>query len=136
MALSSPYRSEPVGMVSANWFVNAAAVIRTTCSPLDLLEQLHTIEARHGRNRQSGLQGYQDRTLDLDLLLFDDLRITSGKLILPHPRLRERLFVLAPLAEIASDIIDPDTGLSIEALLALGHDTLHNQQVAKFSWPD
>ena len=120
---------------SSNWFVNAAAVIRTTLSPHALLRQLLMIESHHGRHRQATYQGYQDRTLDLDLLLYDDQILESDRLVLPHPRLYERLFVLAPLAEIASDIIDPVTRLSIGVMHSRLRERLTNQILEQASWP-
>lgn len=122
-------------MVSTQWFINAVAVIKTTLAPHTLLRQLHAIEACHGRNRHPESQGYQDRTLDLDLLLFGRLCIETGPLILPHPRMLDRLFVLAPLAEIAADFIHPGTGLAVgilyDRLIKKGKDQL----LEKISWP-
>lgn len=134
VALSSPYRSQPVGMDSDHWFVNAAALIRTSLPPLDLLRLLHRIEARHGRVRESGVAGYQDRTLDLDLLLFDALIVRSVPLILPHPSMDQRLFVLEPLTEIGADRVHPLTGKRIrELLVALKHKQTQ-QWVERMTW--
>jgi 2-amino-4-hydroxy-6-hydroxymethyldihydropteridine diphosphokinase len=105
--LSSLYQSKPVDMDSDNWFVNAVGELTTSLSPEKLLGQLLTIEHTFGRRRDPALAGHQDRTLDLDLLLYDDLILKTARLELPHPRLHKRLFVLAPLAELAPDLVHP-----------------------------
>ena len=135
VALSSPYRSQPVGMVSANWFINAAALVRTTLAPHALLHVLQRIETRCGRDRSGQSTGYQDRTLDLDLLWYDDLIFRSGDLIIPHPRMRERLFVLEPLAEIMGERILPLSGKSVRELLLGLKKSETNQIVDRVCWP-
>jgi 2-amino-4-hydroxy-6-hydroxymethyldihydropteridine diphosphokinase len=96
IAVSSLYRSAPVDAGGPD-FVNAVARIETTLEPAALLRELQDIEARFGRQRP-----YRNspRTLDLDLLLYDDLRVDEPSLQVPHPRMHQRAFVLAPLAEI------------------------------------
>ncbi len=117
VALSAPYRSEPVGMISEHWFTNAAGLLTTTLSPERTLEILLATETRFGRRRTPGA-GYQDRTLDLDLLLYGELILTTDRLRLPHPRMHERLFVLVPLAELAPDWRHPVSGMTIGRLTA------------------
>ncbi len=95
-------------------FINAVARVRTDLSPESLLATLHKIEAQFGRIRH---RPNAPRTLDLDLIDYDG-RIQSGSPDLPHPRLRERAFVLVPLADIAPDWRDPVTGQSLSELIA------------------
>ena len=95
-------------------YLNAVGVGESTLSPRELFEALRSIEAAAGRTRSTlGAP----RTLDLDLILFGDARIDEPGLVVPHPRFRERLFVLEPLAEVAPGWIDPGTGQTISALL-------------------
>lgn len=112
LALSSPYLSEPVGMASDNWFTNGVGALQTDLAPMQLLESIQKIETHFGRRRDPALPGYQDRTLDLDILYFDDYVRQDTVLTLPHPCLAERLFVLEPLAEVAGDFKDPVDGMT------------------------
>lgn len=98
---SSLYGSAPVDAGGAD-YVNAVVEVVTNLSPQSLLEQLQAIEQRAGRERS-----YRNapRTLDLDLLLFGSKRIQTATLVVPHPRIWERAFVLRPLAEVASDVV-------------------------------
>jgi 2-amino-4-hydroxy-6-hydroxymethyldihydropteridine diphosphokinase len=104
VAVSSLYDTVPVGYVDQPTFLNAAVQFETALSPAALLAALHQIEADNGRVR-TFLNA--PRTLDLDLLLYDDIIINGPTLIVPHPRLHERAFVLAPLSEIARDARHP-----------------------------
>jgi len=97
-AKSSLYRSAPMGYASQPDFVNAVAALETALSAADLLKELQTIERRHGRERSFA---NAPRTLDLDLLLFGSERIATQDLVVPHPRMHERAFVLRPLLEVA-----------------------------------
>jgi 2-amino-4-hydroxy-6-hydroxymethyldihydropteridine diphosphokinase len=110
--VASPfYRSAPV-QASGPDFINAVARLHTTLQAPALLDVLQEIEQRHGRQR-----AYRNapRTLDLDLLLYDDLRLDSPRLTLPHPRMRKRAFVLLPLQDLAPGLtLD---GESLQALL-------------------
>ena len=96
-------------------FLNAVARIETRLSPRDLLDRLHAIERSAGRTRG---ERWSARTLDLDLLLYDDMIVQDADLVLPHPRMCVRRFVLGPLAEIAEDLIEPTTLRTIAELLA------------------
>lgn len=102
VARSPLYRSRPVGPQDQPDFVNAVASIVTRLSPLALLDQLQALEQRHRRVRQ---RHWGPRTLDLDLLLFADRHLASARLILPHPALLERAFVMIPLADIAPGLM-------------------------------
>ena len=94
LSLSSPYRSEPVGVITENWFINAVGVLETHLSAQRLLSRMLAIEKEMGRNRSKGI----DRTIDLDLLYYDDQIVSSADLMLPHPEIHNRHFVLLPLA--------------------------------------
>lgn len=102
VARSSLYRSAPVDAGGPD-FINAVAALETQLSPLDLLDELQRLELEAGRERP-----YRNapRTLDLDLLLHGDARIAEPRLVVPHPRMHERAFVLLPLAEIAPERVD------------------------------
>lgn len=95
------YRTAPIDATGPD-FVNTVACLRTTLAPWPLLDALQAIENRHGRERP-----YRNapRTLDLDLLLYADETIDDERLVVPHPRMHERAFVLAPLADIAPDLV-------------------------------
>jgi 2-amino-4-hydroxy-6-hydroxymethyldihydropteridine diphosphokinase len=114
MLVSSRYETAPVGVpASQPDYLNAAAVGRTGLPPHALLAALQAIEAGRGRERP---YANAPRTLDLDLILYDGLVISDEQLVIPHPRFRERAFVLEPLVEIAPDLVDPVTGLTLDAL--------------------
>ena len=104
---SSLYRTAPVGILSQPDFVNAVALLETSLPPDSLLDALLDIEARFGRIRR---ERNGPRTLDLDLLLYDDIELDLPRLTLPHPRLHLRAFVLLPLAEVAPDLAIPRRG--------------------------
>jgi 2-amino-4-hydroxy-6-hydroxymethyldihydropteridine diphosphokinase len=110
---SSLYRSAPIGKADQPDYINAVVEIATDLSPEGLLGQLGAIEARHGRVRG---ERNAPRTLDLDLLLYDQAVIETPDLTVPHPRMHERAFVLLPLAELAPTAIVPGHG-AVEALL-------------------
>jgi 2-amino-4-hydroxy-6-hydroxymethyldihydropteridine diphosphokinase len=116
LEMSATIETEPEGegLQDQPLYLNAVAVGETPLGPRDLLDALLAIERDYGRERP-----YADapRTLDLDLILLGETREDSPGLHVPHPRFRERFFVLGPLAEIAPDIIDPVTGLRVWELL-------------------
>lgn len=115
LRISSFFETQPVGVGPQPAFLNAAAIGTTTLGARALLATLLDIERERGRERP--FPGAA-RTLDLDLILYDSDVVSDAGLTVPHPRFRERRFVLAPLAEIAPDWIDPVTGLTIGRLLA------------------
>ena len=116
LALSSPYISAPVGMESENTFCNAVGLVDASLDPEALLALLQGIEKGFGREQKTGDTGYQDRLLDLDILRYGDLSISSIHLNLPHPELAFRLFVLLPLLEIDPRYVDPMTGVSAKRM--------------------
>jgi len=105
---SSFYRSAPVGLTAQPDFVNAVCAIDTTLPALDLMHRLLAIEHEHGRVR--GAEKGGPRTLDLDLLLYGAETMASTELTLPHLRMHERAFVLAPLAELSPGLEIPGHG--------------------------
>lgn len=113
LIVSQFYDTEPLGVGPQPRFLNAAVVGRTTLSPRELLTKLQAIEADRGRERPSP---GAPRTLDLDLILYGDHVIDEPSLVVPHPRFRERRFVLEPLAEIARELRDPVTGFTVGEL--------------------
>ena len=112
LAISSPFFTEPIGMESNNWFTNCVGKLETSLSAAELLRAILAIESDFGRKRDDNSVGYQDRTLDLDIIYFDQLVVNEDNLTLPHPYLAARLFVLEPLAEIAGDFRDPLDGMT------------------------
>ena len=114
LRLSALIETEPVGVGPQPWFLNAAAVGATALEPSALLEVLLGIERQHARERP---YPGAPRTLDLDLILYGATVVEQPGLVVPHPRFRERRFVLQPLVEIAPDLRDPVTGLTVRELL-------------------
>lgn len=106
-AVSSCYASHPVGPQDQPDFINAVARVETRLSPLSLLDQLQALEQRHARVRQ---RHWGPRTLDLDLLLYDDQSMHHPRLRLPHPELGKRAFVVVPLHELAPSLELPGLG--------------------------
>jgi 2-amino-4-hydroxy-6-hydroxymethyldihydropteridine diphosphokinase len=98
---SSVYETKPVGMVDQPDFLNMVVQVETSCAPLALLSVCLGIEAGLGRERR---QRWGPRTIDLDILLYDQVKLNDERLVLPHPRMHERSFVLSPLAEIAPEL--------------------------------
>ena len=124
---SSLYRTAPVGIHDQPDFINAVAALETSLTPHELLTALFEVEKQFGRRRDFF---HSPRTLDLDLLLYDQQTLASPDLILPHPRMHLRAFVLAPLCEIAAQCRIPGRGtasawlpaVSMQAIQRLGAD--------------
>ena len=114
--ISPLVETEPWGFESPHPFLNAALSVETSLPAMDVLERTQYIERQLGRRRKSIAGRYEDRPIDIDLLLYGDLVLTSERLTLPHPLLSERLFVLEPLAEIAPQILHPTLGKTIQTL--------------------
>lgn len=111
--LSRPWRSEPVGVATTAWFTNAVGELLVTLGPEELLARLLRIEAELGRDRAR--QG-EDRPIDLDLLLYGEIVSELPHCRLPHPAISQRRFVLEPLRELAPELVEPRSGLTIKAL--------------------
>jgi 2-amino-4-hydroxy-6-hydroxymethyldihydropteridine diphosphokinase len=115
--ISSFHATAPVGYIDQPQFVNAAALLETILSPVDLLHGLLAIEKAMGRDRASA-PPKGPRIIDLDLLLYGELILTDPELTLPHPAMHQRAFVLAPLAEIAPEFQHPTQHAKVSDLLA------------------
>jgi 2-amino-4-hydroxy-6-hydroxymethyldihydropteridine diphosphokinase len=112
--VSSLYETEPVGYLEQSRFLNAVVALETSLAPVDLVQALLGIERDLGRTRSFP---NAPRTLDLDLLLVDDVTLDTSELTLPHPRLHERAFVLVPLVELAPELAHPVSGQSMREIL-------------------
>ncbi len=99
-AVSSIIETEPIGFLSPNKFLNCAVCVSTILSPLDLLHTTEDIERTMGRTTKSKNGVYSDRIIDIDILLYNDVKISTPELKIPHPRMQEREFVMEPLNEI------------------------------------
>ena len=119
--ISSLYETEPWGVSDQPDYLNAAMIIQTNYTPQQLLSRLKQIEIQEGRADQ---KKYASRTLDIDILFYDDLALNSKKLTIPHPKLHLRKFALVPLNEIAGEIMHPVFKKSISKLLKESGDPL------------
>ncbi len=121
---SSFYETEPWGMVSDNWFVNAVVEIKTTLTPQDLLELCHRIEKQLGRKRPANGQ-YTDRTIDIDILFYNKDIVNEENLIIPHKFVHLRAFTLVPLLELIPNYEHPILHKTITQL----HSDLENPEM-------
>jgi len=120
MEVSPFYRSEPVGFVSTEWFINCVLRVSTSLAPARLLGRLQNIENAMGRRekrRGRGEHNYRARLIDLDILLYNMLITDEDYLLLPHPHLHERRFVLEPFCDIAPEIEHPLLGKTMAEIL-------------------
>lgn len=113
--MSSLYRTSPVDYLQQDWFLNQILEVKTDLSPEALLDQCLQVENRLGRQRQIP-KG--PRVIDIDLLFYDDRILNSPRLVVPHPRIAERKFILVPMAEIAPGFLHPVLKKTMRELLA------------------
>lgn len=106
LSLSSFYETEPWGFASENTFLNAALELETVYSPMELLRLTQQIEREMGRTQKSD-GSYHDRIIDIDILLYGNEVVHHGDLVVPHPLMQQRLFVMQPLVEIAPLLVHP-----------------------------
>ena len=104
--VSSFIETEPWGFESTNPFLNAAVMVQTTLSPIECLDATQQIERELGRKKKSKGGKYHDRPIDIDLLLYGDLKLSTPRLTIPHPHMYERDFVMIPLREIMPSVDD------------------------------
>ena len=116
LSLSGFHETVPFGFQSAHTFLNAAIRMETSLSPYELLALTQQIEWEMGRTSKSKDFQYADRVIDIDILMYDDLILETPDLVLPHPLMHERLFVLQSLVEIAPDLGHPVLGKTIAEL--------------------
>jgi 2-amino-4-hydroxy-6-hydroxymethyldihydropteridine diphosphokinase len=113
--VSPVYETEPWGFISSSFFLNQVISVETSLEPLFVLGAMNSIEISMGRSRTN--KEYQDRIIDIDLLFFDDLIMNTKEIMIPHPHLHERRFVLRPLSDIAGAMIHPVHKKTIAELL-------------------
>ena len=118
--VSSCYETEPVGYRDQPWFLNIAVEASSTLSPHELLDGCRHIESKLGRRRS--FPG-APRTLDIDILLYGDRVIAEESLVIPHPRMQDRRFVLKPLSEIAPQVLHPLLKQTVQALFETCRDS-------------
>jgi 2-amino-4-hydroxy-6-hydroxymethyldihydropteridine diphosphokinase len=130
VAHSPFYRSAPVDFLEQDWFLNAAVKIQTTAQPLQLLKRMQAVQRRLGR--KAGTVRFGPRIIDLDIIFYGDLVFETTELILPHPRMHKRRFVLQPIYDIDPTIVHPLLGVSVQELL--NQLVIDDQEIEKCSF--
>ncbi len=120
---SSFYETEPWKMGTTNWFANAVVQITTSYTPEELLSECKKIESLLGRKPNGS--GYSDRTIDIDIIFYDNLILNTPELTIPHKLFHHRAFVLVPMLEIAQDFVHPFFGVTVSKL----YDQLENPEM-------
>lgn len=114
---SSYYKTAPWGFEAEQDFINQALMVNSDLEPETFLEKCLNIEKQMGRIRRTDTQGYQSRVIDIDVIFAEDIQMHSENLILPHPRMHVRKFVLKPLVDIAANFVHPTFGKTLNELL-------------------
>jgi len=115
LARSPFYRTQPVDFLDQNWFINAALLVETGLTPFELLDKIRTVQI--GMGRKSDSVRFGPRVLDLDIIFYDNLVIDTPHLVVPHPRMHKRRFVLHPICDIDPSVVHPVIGLTVREIL-------------------
>ena len=139
--LSAPYMTAPVDMTSQHWFTNAVGRLKVSLAPRELLLAMFEVETSFGRARNNHSFGYQDRSLDLDLLYYGDVIMDTPELTLPHPHIGNRLFVLVPFVELDPNFKDINRGESIATMErrlreSIEATTSKKQEIIRGTWSE
>lgn len=133
LKLSSIYKSEPLGFRSENEFLNMAIQCRVNCSPEKLLEYLKKVEIVMGRKEKTSSKKFKDRIIDLDILIFSKIIVNKKNLVIPHPEMIKRAFVMAPVLELDKNISMPGTNKKLKDFLTI--ELKSTQHLTIFSPP-
>ncbi len=133
LAISKLYESPPLGFKSSNFFLNLVAKIRTSLSPQALLFEAKKVEWELGRKPTSKTSNYTDRPIDIDIIFYEDLILKTKTLEIPHPKAKDRGFVLFPLLELDPNMVYPGLKKTIKEILAEKKKIMQRQRVKCFS---
>lgn len=134
VACSSIYETPPLGFETDDFFYNCAASFYTNRDPMELLKIIQTIEQQQGRNKTKGHQGYESRTLDIDIIYIGQKMLSFKELTIPHKNRLERRFVLEPIYEIHPSFYDPKQKMIIASLLKVTNDTSELKKMGKIQY--
>jgi 2-amino-4-hydroxy-6-hydroxymethyldihydropteridine diphosphokinase len=109
------YRTQPVDYLDQNWFINAALLVETSLTPFELLDKIRSVQI--GMGRKSDAIRFGPRVLDLDIIFYDNLVTETPHLVVPHPRMHKRRFVLHPICDIDPSVVHPVIGLTVREIL-------------------